>query len=545
MFGLMMERPLLISSLIEYAAKYHGRNEIVSRKVEGGIHRYNWADAQARAKQLANALQRLGVRQGDRVATLAWNTHRHLELYYGISGMGAVCHTINPRLASDQLRYIINHAEDVLLFVDLTFVPIVEALMSELKTIRHVVVMADEASMPAQTSLRAPLCYETLLAGESPFFEWPLFDERTASSLCYTSGTTGNPKGALFAHRSTVLHAYGFCQADFVAIACWDSVCPIVPMFHVNAWSVPYSAALAGAKLVLPGPKLDGASLFELFEAEQVTISLGVPTVWLALLKYLDETGKRFSSLQRTLVGGSAMPEAMIRTLEERYDVRVTHGWGMTEMSPVGTVGTLQRELRALPKEAQYAVQAKQGRVMFNVDLKIVDENGAELPHDGVSRGELLVRGPWVIREYYKDEEASRVAFDSEGWFRTGDIATIDEYGFMQIVDRQKDLIKSGGEWISSIDLENIAIAHPDVAEAAAVGVPHPHWGERPLLVVVPKPGRQPSKAEILSLIAEKVAKWQVPDEVLFVDELPHTATGKVLKRSLRDRFADFKWPAQ
>jgi 3-(methylthio)propionyl---CoA ligase len=544
MLGLMMERPLLISSMIEYAATYHGKSEIVSRTVEGGIHRYGWADAHARAKQLANALQRLGIRPGDRVATLAWNTHRHLELYYGISGMGAICHTINPRLAPEQLRYIINHAEDALLFVDLTFVPIVEALMAELKTVRHVVVMTDEASMPAQTSLRAPLCYETLLAGESPSFEWPLFDENTASSLCYTSGTTGNPKGALFSHRSTMLHAYFMCMADFVAIARLDSVCPVVPMFHVNAWGIPYAVAMTGAKLVFPGPKLDGASLHELFEAEGVTINLGVPTVWLGLLKYLDETGKRFSSLQRTLCGGSAMPETMIRALEERYDVRVTHGWGMTEMSPVGTVSALLPELRALPKEAQYAFQAKQGRPMFNVELKIVDEDGSALPHDGVSRGELLVRGPWVIREYYKDEAASRVAFDNEGWFRTGDIATIDEYGFMQIVDRQKDLIKSGGEWISSIDIENIAIAHPDIAEAAAIGVPHPRWGERPLLVVVPKPGRHPSRTDILSLIAERVAKWQVPDDVLFLEELPHTATGKILKRSLRDRFVDFKWPA-
>ena len=534
MLGTMMDRPLRVSALIDYAARYHGDTEIVTRAVEGGLHRTDYAGLERRARRLAAAFRRLGIGHGDRVATLAWNTWRHVELYFAISGMGAVCHTINPRLFHEQIRYIVNHAEDRIVCLDLTFLPLVEKLAGELAPVRHYVIMTDRAHMPA-TSLPNALCYEELVAAAGADFAWPDFDENTASSLCYTSGTTGNPKGALFSHRSTVLHAWASCAADSIGLSSRDSVLPVVPQFHVNAWGVPYAAAMCGAKLVLPGAALDGASLYELMESEKVTMSLGVPTVWLGLLAHLEAGGRKFSTLKRTVIGGSAVPLAMIRSFEDDYGVTVCHAWGMTEMSPIGTVGTLKLKQQALPKEARIAVQAKQGRAIFGVELKIVDAEGRRLPHDGTARGELLVRGPWVIGSYFKDEAASRAALDAEGWFRTGDVVTIDPEGYVQIVDRIKDVIKSGGEWISSIDVENAAVGHPDIAEAAVIGVPHPRWGERPLLVVVAKPGRNPDKATILAFLARHLAKWQLPDDVVFVAEIPHTATGKILKTKLRE----------
>jgi fatty-acyl-CoA synthase len=537
----MMDRPLMIGSLIQYAAEYHGDTEIVSRTVEGPIHRYTYVEAEQRAKRLANALKRLGVGFGDRVATIAWNGFRHFELYFAISGIGAVCHTINPRLFPDQLGYIVNHAEDKVLFVDLTFVPLAEKLVAHWPNVKHYVVMTDREHMP-QTSLPNAHCYEALLAGESAELAWPEFDENTASSLCYTSGTTGNPKGALYTHRSTVLHSYAICAANAIGMSLRDAICPIVPMFHVNAWGIPYAAAMSGTKLVFPGVKLDGASLCELFEAEQVTISSGVPTVWLGLLAYLDQTGKKPGALNRVTVGGSAVPPAMISAFEDKYGIQCIHGWGMTEMSPVGTLAMPKAKLVG-DREAQLATKAKQGFPLYGVEMKVVGPDGRAQPHDGVSRGELLVRGPWVVSAYYNDEEATAAALDEQGWFRTGDVSTIDPDGYMQIVDRSKDVIKSGGEWISSIDVENAAMGHPDVAEAAVIGLPHPKWAERPLLIIVPKSGQQPSKEAILGFLETKIAKWQLPDDIVFVAEMPHGATGKVLKTRLREMFRDHHLP--
>ncbi len=542
MLGIMMDRQLLVSSLIEHAATYHADAEIVSRTVEGPIHRYTYADACRRAKQTANALIKLGIRPGDRVATLAWNGFRHFELYFAISGIGAVCHTINPRLFHDQLEYIVNHAEDQVLFVDLTFMPLVEKLMPKLGTVRHVVIMTDAAHMP-KTSLTNALCYETLIGAESDRLDWPEFDERTACSLCYTSGTTGNPKGALYSHRSTLLHSYAVTAGDAIAASSADAICPIVPMFHVNAWGVPYLAAMCGAKLVFPGPALDGKSLTELFEAEGVTTALGVPTVWLGLLRHLADTGQKLSTVRRMLIGGSAAPLAMIETLEKTYGITVMHGWGMTEMSPVGTISTLKGKHTGRPVAEQLAVKALQGRPLAGVEMKIIGPDGTRQPHDGKSSGELLVRGPWIIAGYFKDEAASKAAFDKDGWFRTGDVATIDTDGYLRITDRSKDVIKSGGEWISSIDVENAAMAHPGVAEAAVIGLPHPKWGERPLLIVVPKPGAAKDKAALLDMLSGKMAKWMLPDDVVFADELPHTATGKLLKTELRNRYKDHRLP--
>jgi fatty-acyl-CoA synthase len=542
MRGMMMDRPLLISSLIEYAARYHRHSEIVSRTVEGGLHRYGWAECEARAMRAAKALQRLGIRLGDRVGTIAWNTYRHLELYFGISGIGAVCHTINPRLFPDQIRYIVNHAEDRILFVDATFLPLVEKMAPLFEPVRHVVVMTDRAHMPP-TSLASVLCYEELIEAETSDLVWPEFDEHTAGSLCYTSGTTGNPKGSLYSHRSTVLHSFHCCMADFAAHNSGERMCPVVPMFHANAWGIPYSAAMCGMSLVMPGPALDGASLYELFETERVTAAAGVPTIWLGLLKHASEKGTRFNHLKRTLIGGSAVPLAMIQAFEDKYGVDVLQGWGMTEMSPIGTIGTLLPSQRGLSKEERHAIKLKQGRAIYGVDLKIVGPDGSEQPHDGVTRGELLVRGPWIVSGYYNDQKASEAALDHDGWFRTGDVVTIDADGFVQIVDRAKDVIKSGGEWISSIDVENAAMGHEDVAEAAVIGLPHPKWGERPLIVIVPKEGRSPSKESILAYLGLHLAKWQLPDDVAFVREIPHTATGKILKTKLRELYQAHKLP--
>ncbi|MFL5154325.1 MAG: 3-(methylthio)propionyl-CoA ligase [Microvirga sp.] len=540
MDGLMMDRPLLVSSLIEHAATYHGDTDIVSRTVEGPIHRTTYAQAERRAKRVANALTRLGIRPGDRVATLAWNGYRHFELYFGISGIGAVCHTINPRLFHEQIEYIVNHAEDRVLFVDLTFVPLVETLADRLKPIRHIVIMTDAAHMPP-TSLPDALCYETLIAAETDALAWPEFDERRACSMCYTSGTTGNPKAALYSHRSTILHTFAVCSADAIGFSSVDTICPIVPMFHANAWGVPYAATMVGAKLVFPGAALDGPSLCALFETEGVSLTLGVPTVWLGMLKEMEARGRKPPRLERLLVGGSAAPHAMIETFETKYGVTVMHGWGMTEMSPVGTVGTMKGKHRDLPIAEKIAIKAMQGRPMYGVEMKIVDAEGRRLPHDGVSAGELLVRGPWIVSGYFNDDEATAAALNAEGWFRTGDMCAIDPDGYLRITDRAKDVIKSGGEWISSIDLENAAMGHPDVAEAAVIGLPHPKWSERPLLIVVPKEGRRPTKEGLIAFLSGRMAKWMLPDDVVFTEELPHTATGKLLKTKLRETYREHR----
>jgi 3-(methylthio)propionyl---CoA ligase len=539
MHGLMMNQPLQISSLMRHAERYHGDTEIVSRLVEGGIHRYDYAQAHSRARRLANALGALDVRETDRIGTLAWNGFRHFEIYYAVSGRGAVCHTINPRLFPEQIAYIINHAEDRCVFVDLTFVPLAEKLAEHCKLVQGWVVMTDKAHMP-QTKLPGALCYEDLIDAHADAYDWPVFDENTASSLCYTSGTTGNPKGVLYSHRSTLLHAYAACLPDALNLSARDVVMPVVPMFHVNAWGLPYSCALAGAKLVFPGAGMDGASLFELFEKEKVSVSAGVPTIWLGLLNHVKQSQLKFSTLTRTVIGGSACPPAMIRSFQEEFGVQVLHAWGMTEMSPLGTVCTFKGKHLAQDVDSRYALQNKQGRAIFGVDMKIVDDAGKELPRDGRAFGDLHVRGPWICSEYFRGEGGNPLR---GGWFPTGDVATIDADGFMQITDRSKDVIKSGGEWISSIDLENTAMAHPAVGEAAVVGVRHPKWDERPLLLVVMKPGAQLTRDELLGFFEGRVAKWWIPDDVVFVDQLPHTATGKLLKTKLREDFKDHKLP--
>ncbi|MCX7901314.1 MAG: 3-(methylthio)propionyl-CoA ligase [Burkholderiaceae bacterium] len=540
MHGLMMQMPLLISALIKHADRHHGDTEIVSRRVEGDIHRYTYRHLHRRARQMANALASLGIRMSDRVATLAWNGYRHLELYYAVSGSGAVLHTINPRLHPEQIAWTANHAEDRALFFDLTFLPIVEAVAPHCRSIRHWVAMIDKEKMPA-TSKVSLLCYEDLINSHSDDYEWPEFDENLASSLCYTSGTTGNPKGALYSHRSTILHTYAIALPDSLSLAARDVVLPVVPMFHVNAWGLPYAATMTGAKMVMPGGQLDGKSLYELFEQERVTVSAGVPTVWQGLLAYTEASGLKFSTMNRTVIGGSACPPAMIKLFQEKYGVQVLHAWGMTEMSPVGTVATLKAKHLALPPQQREAVQQKQGRVVFGVDMKIVGDDGGELPWDGKAFGDLLVRGPWVVREYFKGEGGNPLR---NGWFPTGDVATIDADGYMQITDRSKDVIKSGGEWISSIELENIAMAHPAVAMAACIAVKHPKWDERPLLVVVKKPNAQVTREELLAHFEGKVAKWQIPDDVVFVESIPLGATGKMLKTKLREQFRDYKLPS-
>ncbi len=541
MFGLMQDRPLLIQQLIEHAALNHGDTEIVSRRVEGDIHRYTYRDARARAKKVAEALIALGIAPGDRIGTLAWNGYRHFELYYGISGMGAVCHTINPRLFPEQIVYIVNHAEDRLLFVDLNLLPAVEKLLPELKTVRHVVAMTDRAHLPRDCKIPNLLVYEDLLADKPGTYEWPEFDERTASSLCYTSGTTGNPKGVLYHHRSTLLHAYGSALPDTLGLSARSVVLPVVPMFHVNAWGLPYSAALVGAKLVFPGPALDGASLYELFEKEGVTFTAGVPTVWLALLQHMQANGLKLSTLKYAVIGGSAAPPAMIETFDKDFGVEVLHAWGMSEMSPLGSVNHPKAKHAKMPADEVFAVRLKQGRPPFGVDMKIVDDSGNELPRDGKAFGDLLVRGPWITSGYFKGE-GGEVLRDGN-WFPTGDVATLDADGYMQITDRSKDVIKSGGEWISSIDLENAAMAHPGVAEAAVIGIRHPKWDERPLLIIHRKPDATVDKKELLEFLGTKVAKWWLPDDVQFVDAIPHTATGKILKTRLREDFKDYKLP--
>jgi fatty-acyl-CoA synthase len=541
MQGLMMDMPLLISDLIKHADRNHGETEIVSKTVEGNIHRYTYREAHARARRLAKVLQALGVKVSDRVGTLAWNGYRHYELYYAISGIGAVINTLNPRLFPEQITYISNHAENTVLFFELTFVPLVEKLAPLLKTVKHFVLMTDRAHMPGSTTIPNLQCYEDLMAKQDDHFEWPSFDERTAAALCYTSGTTGNPKGVLYSHRSTVIHALAAAMPDTLNLSARDSILPVVPMFHANAWSLPYACTLVGAKMVFPGPHLDGKSVYDLIEAEKVTLSAGVPTVWLMLLQHLSANKLKFSTLTRTVIGGSACPPAMIRAFQDDYNVGVFHAWGMTEMSPLGTVGSLKAKQAALGKEARYAIQAKQGRGIFGVEMKIVDEDGKELPWDGKRFGNLLVKGPWITSSYLKGEGGDPLI---DGWFPTGDVATIDADGYLQITDRSKDVIKSGGEWISSIDLENIAVAHPAIQEAAVIGIAHPKWDERPIVVAIKKPGQEVTKAELLKFYEGKVAKWSMPEDVVFVAELPHTATGKLSKLTLRQQMKDYKLPA-
>ena len=543
MNGLMQQHPLLISSLLIHAERHHGAQEIVSRRVEGDIHRTTYRELAARSRRMAKAMAALGVGDSDRVATLAWNGYRHMELYYAVSGMGAVLHTLNPRLHPDQVAWIADHAEDKVLCFDLTFLPLVQAVASRLKTVKHFVLMADRSHMPAEPKIDGLLCYEDLVDAQDDAFEWPALDESHASSLCYTSGTTGNPKGVLYSHRSTVLHAFGAALPDALNCSSRDVILPVVPMFHVNAWSLPYVGCMVGSKLVFPGAGLDGKSLYELFETEKVTVSAGVPTVWQGLLAYVEANDLKFSTMNRTVIGGSACPPAMIRAFQQKYGVHVLHAWGMTEMSPLGTVCSFREKHLALGEEERLAIQTKQGQAIFGVDMKIVDADGKELPWDGQASGELMVRGPWIIEQYFKGDQEQAGSPLVDGWFPTGDVATIDADGYMQITDRSKDVIKSGGEWIGSIDLENIAMAHPKVAMAACIAARHPKWDERPLLVVVKKPGVELTKEELLAFYEGKIAKWWTPDDVAFVDAIPLGATGKMQKNRLREQFAGYTLP--
>lgn len=540
MFGLMQQHPLLISSLIDFAARHHGDGEIVSRRVEGDIHRSTWGEVARRSAQVGHALHAWQLAQGARVATLAWNGYRHLELYFGVSGTGRVLHTINPRLHPDQIVWIAEHAQDEVLCFDLTFLPIIQAIHQRCPSIVHWVALCDADALPKDSGIAGLQSYETWIAQQPTQIDWPVLDENTASSMCYTSGTTGNPKAALYSHRSTILHAYAAALPDVMCISARDSILPVVPMFHVNAWGIPYSAAMTGAKLVFPGPALDGQSVYELIEAEGVTFAAGVPTVWQMLLGHMRPKGLRFSRLKRTVIGGSACPPAMIEAFRKDYGVDVLHAWGMTELSPLGTLCTLKNKHLALPESEQMAIRLKQGRCIYGIDMKIIDDAGQDLPHDGKTFGNLVVKGPWVIASYYQQEGGSPLI---DGWFPTGDVATIDPDGYMQITDRSKDVIKSGGEWISSIDIENIAMAHPAVAMAACIGVAHPKWDERPIVCVVLKPDQQLSKEALIQSYEGKIAKWQIPDDVVFVPSIPLGATGKMLKTKLREQLQGYRLP--
>ena len=535
MLGNMQEGQLLISGLIEHAETYHKDTEIVSRSVEGPIHRYTLKDAADRSRKLANALGKLDLQQGDVVGTLAWNTFRHFELYFGVSGIGCVVNTVNPRLFPEQLIYIINHAKNKYLFVDLTFVELVESISDSLESVKGIIILTDKDHMP-ETKLKNVICYEELIADESNEYDWPVFDENTASSLCYTSGTTGNPKGVLYSHRSTLLHTWIVSSGNVGKVSSSSVILPVVPMFHVNAWGIPYASAMFGAKLVLPGPLMDGASIYELIDLEKPDLLMGVPTVWLGLLQYLNETNQTLDSVSTALVGGSAAPRTMIQEFEEKHNVFLMHGWGMTEMSPLGTATSRTAEMDNMDIESRYDLQEKQGKAFFGVEMTIADDDGNELPKDGVAFGRLLVKGPTIVERYFKSNESS---LDKNGWFDTGDVAKIHPEGSMEIVDRSKDVIKSGGEWISSIDLENAAVGHPAVAEACVIGVLHEKWDERPLLLVVKVEGKDLSKEEVLAFLEDKVAKWWLPNDVIFVSELPHTATGKLLKTNLRDEYKE------
>jgi fatty-acyl-CoA synthase len=544
MLGLMQRQELSISSLIEFAERHHGEGEIVSRRVEGDIHRYTYKEAAQRSRQLAGVLDTFGLKLGERVASIAWNGYRHLEMYFGVSGSGRVLHTINPRMAPEQIAWVMNHAQDQMVCFDMSFLPIVKAIHSKCPSVKTWVALCESDKVPADTGIPNLLSYEALLAAQPTTYTWPELDENTASSMCYTSGTTGNPKAALYSHRSTVLHAYAAALPDVMCLSARDAILPVVPMFHVNAWGIPYSAALTGAKLVFPGPGMDGKSIYDLIELEGVTYAAGVPTIWQMLLGHMEPNKLRFSTLKRTVIGGSACPPAMISAFNDQYGVEVLHAWGMTEMSPLGTLCTLKNKHLTMSEDDKMKVRLKQGRAIYGVDMKIVDGNGNELPWDGKTYGDLLVKGPWVVREYFKgvgDVEAVKPLVD--GWFPTGDVATIDADGYMQITDRSKDVIKSGGEWISSIDIENIAVAHPAVAMAACIGMAHPKWDERPIIAVVKKPGQEVSREELIQFYEGKAAKWQVPDDVVFLEAIPMGATGKMQKSKLREVLKDYKLP--
>jgi fatty-acyl-CoA synthase len=536
----MQDWPLLVHTIIDHAAINHGEAEVVSRTIEGPTHRTNYTEINARSRKLASALKRRGYGFGDVIGTMAWNGYRHLEAWYAIAGLGAVYHTLNPRLFEDQLDYIINHGGDRLIFIDLTFVPLMEKLIAKLPRVRDIVIMTDPGHMPS-TSLENAICYESLLAEGDDDFQWPRFDENTACGLCYTSGTTGNPKGVLYSHRSNVLHAMAGNFADVLAIKSTDVVLPVVPMFHANAWALTFAAPMMGAKMVMPGEKLDGESLYRLLREEKVTFTAAVPTVWLILLQYLEKAGGDLPGLERVAIGGAACPPALMEAFEKTYGVRVMHAWGMTEMSPLGTLVSMKAGMEDLDEQALWAIKLKQGRPFYTVEMKIVDDEGREQPRDGKTSGTLVVRGPAVSREYYKGEGGQ--ILDPQGWFDTGDVGTIDPYGFFQITDRSKDVIKSGGEWISSIDLENVAVGHEAVAEAAVIGIAHPKWDERPLLIVVLKPGAKTAKEDILGYLKGRVAKLWMPDDVAFVEEIPHSATGKIDKVTLRRQFEGYVLP--
>jgi fatty-acyl-CoA synthase len=541
MLGLMQDWPLLVHKIIDHAALYHGDREVVSRSVEGPIVRTNYAEIAGRARRVAKALDARGFKLGDRIATLAWNTAHHIEAWYGIAGIGAIYHTLNPRLFPDQLVYIANHAEDKALFFDITFADLVAKIAPKIPSIKLYVALTDRAHLP-KADIPNLVAYEDFIAGIDDDFAWKEFDENTACGLCYTSGTTGNPKGVLYSHRSNVLHGLIAAQTDAQGVSSLDTILPVVPMFHANAWGLPFSAPMVGAKLVMPGAKLDGPSICELLTTEKVTMTAAVPTVWLAALDHLEKSGTTLPHLGRVLIGGSACPRSMIETFEKKYHVQVIHAWGMTEMSPLGTVGTLKHHVAEMPHDKQLDYKCKQGHPVFGVEMKIVDDAEHELARDGKAFGRLKVRGPSVAKGYFRGEGAG--AFDAENWFDTGDVATLDAEGYMTITDRSKDVIKSGGEWISSIEIENIAVGHPAVAEAAVIGVRHPKWDERPLLIVVLKPGQKASKDDILGYLTGRIAKWWMPDDVAFVDEIPHTATGKIQKMTLREQFGKYRLPS-
>jgi len=539
MQGLMSDQPLLISSLIEYAARYHGKTEIVSRTTNGGEERSNYEETHLRSKKLAQALMKLGAEIGDRIATMAWSNIRHYELYYGVSGIGSVCHTINPRLYPEQITYIINDAEDKFLFIDLDFIPLVEKIYSSLNNLNTIIVLCTKTEMPKSSSINNLICYEDLIDVEDGNFEWPQFDEKTASSLCYTSGTTGNPKGVLYAHRSTIVHSLAAAAPDNLNVSARDVVMPVAPMFHANSWGIPYVATMVGAKLVLPGRHLDGESVHSLITKESVTLTAAVPTIWLMLFEYLEKSGKSLVSLNRCMIGGSACPRSMMEIFKKKYGVTVIHGWGMTETSPLGAINTPLAKHSYMSTDELLDLSEKQGRPMYGVELRITDDKGKVLPNDGKAFGDLWIKGPWICSGYMniKNSEVHR----KDGWFMTGDVATIDTDGYMHITDRTKDVIKSGGEWISSIEIENIAVGHNKIAEAAVIGVPHPKWDERPLLIVVPSENEKINKQEILDYLKGKIASWWMPDDVVFIDEIPHTATGKIQKLALREKFKGYK----